>query len=163
MRQAGGCIEVGGFPQDLAELNGGDRQEGSSAGGRAAYKNRKGQHLFWHPEEDEWHLSPKPFDPAEDGCTAYIAARRGGPVPSGARAWRVAVGGEFVDRELTVCEVGAEEAAALDAADEADAERRRLEEAAQADRVVRRPVCPRWTGATLPFHTVIGPPLAAIA
>ena len=152
--QAGGCIEIGGLPHELAGCNGRYRREGS-AGGRAAYKNRKGKHLFWHPEEDEWTLSSKPFDPAEDGGVAYIAAR-GGPVPAGARAWTVDTGGEWVDVELTVCEVGAGEAAALDAADAAVAEGLRLEEVAQADRVVRRPACPRWPGATLSFCTVIG-------
>jgi hypothetical protein len=148
-RQVGGCIEVGGLPQDRAQLNGRYRREGS-AGGRAAYKNRKGKHLFWHPELDEWHLSSNPYDPAKTGSVAYTAAR-GGPVPTGARAWSVFTGEEDVDVELTMREVGAEEAAAMDAADEADAERQRLEEAAQADRVVRRPVCPRWARG----HTVI--------
>ena len=136
-RQAGGCIEVSGLPHDQAELNGRYRREGS-AGGRAAYKNQKGKHLFWHPEKDEWFLDSHPFDPAEDGCTAHIAAR-GGPVPAGARVWSVFTGGGWGDAELTVREVGAEEAAALDAADAAAAEGLRLEEAAQAERVVRRP------------------------
>jgi hypothetical protein len=95
-------------------------------------------HLFWHPEDDDWQLSPEPFDPAEGGCAAYIGAGNG-PVPVGARAWTVFTGGEWVDRELAVREVGAGEAAALDAADAAAAEELRLEEAAQADRVVRRP------------------------
>jgi hypothetical protein len=147
---------VSGLPQDQAGLNGRYRRDGS-AGGRAAYKSRKGKHLFWHPEEDQWRLASNPYDPAKKGSIAFAnIAARGGPVPTGARAWRVVAGGKFVDRELTVREVGAEEAAALDAADAADAERRRLEEAAQADRVVRRPLCPRWPGATLSFRTAIG-------
>jgi hypothetical protein len=102
VRQAGGCIKVSGLPQDRAGLNGRYRREGS-AGGRAAYKNQKGQHLFWHPEADEWLLSSIPYDPAEKTCVAFIGAR-GGPVPAGARAWRVFTGGEWVDRELTVRE-----------------------------------------------------------
>ena len=151
--QAGGCIEVSGLPEDLAQLNGGYRREGS-AGGRAAYKSRKGKHLFWHPKGDKWFLSYTPFDPAKPGGIANIAVR-GGPVPAGARAWRVHTGGKYVDRELTVREVGAEEAAALDAADAAAAEGLRLEEAAQADRVVWRPAH-AGPGATLPFHPAIG-------
>jgi hypothetical protein len=154
MRQAGGCIEVGGLPQGQAGFNGRYRREGS-AGGRAAYKSRKGKHLFWHPELDQWRLSSNPYDPAKKGSAANIAAR-GGPVPAGARAWTVDTGGKWVDVELTVREVGAAEAAALDAADAAAAEELRLEESAQADRVVRRPVCPRWPAATLSFHTDIG-------
>jgi hypothetical protein len=154
-RQADGCIEVSGLPQDQAVFNGRYRREGSSAGGRAAYKSRKGMHLFWHPELDKWLLSSNPYDPAKKASVANIAAR-GGPVPAGARAWTVAVGGEWSDVELTVREVGLEEAAALDAADAAAAEELRLEEAAQADRVVRRPLCPRWPGATLSFRTAIG-------
>jgi hypothetical protein len=151
-RQANGCIEVSGFPQDRAELNGRYRREGSSTGGRAADKSRKGQHLFWHPETDRWLLSSNPYDPAKKDSVAFIAAR-GGPVPAGARAWSVFTGGKWVDRELTVREVGgrlgaaeeaAAEAAALDAADAAAAEGLRLEEVAQADR-----------GATLSFHIVI--------
>ena len=59
-------------------------------------------------------------------------------MPAGARAWTVDTGGEWVARELTVREVGLEEAAALDAADAADAERRRLLEDPQAS--VRRTV-----------------------
>ena len=144
------------MPEDLARLNGRYRREGS-AGGRAAYKNRKGRHLFWHPELDQWHIDDHAFDPAKKNCWASIGAG-GGPVPAGARAWTVYTGGKWGARELTVREVGAEEAAALDAADAAAAEALRLEEAAQADRVVRRPA---RAGPGRRCHSTL--PLAAIA
>jgi hypothetical protein len=75
--------------------------------GHPCFASAAGLHLFRHPE-DEWHLSPKPFDPATTACAAWIAAA-GGPVPTGARPWWVAVadgvGGKFVEAEVTAREV----------------------------------------------------------
>ena len=49
-------------------------------------------------------LDSKRFDPADNTCVAGIDAA-GGPVPTGARAWLVKVGGEWVEAEVTAREV----------------------------------------------------------
>jgi hypothetical protein len=61
-------------------------------------------HLYRHPKHDTWHLSPDPFDPADDACVAKIPAVSG-PVPTGARAWRVWDGADWVDAGVTIREV----------------------------------------------------------
>jgi hypothetical protein len=61
-------------------------------------------HLFRHPKTDQWVLANKPLNPARSGGVACIAAA-GGPVPTGARAWRVAERGKWVDAEVTAREV----------------------------------------------------------
>jgi hypothetical protein len=45
---------------------------------------RRGTILYQHPGRDEWHLSKRPFDPADGRCFVGIATA-GGPVPTGAR------------------------------------------------------------------------------
>jgi hypothetical protein len=49
-------------------------------------------------------LDSKRFDPADNTCVAAVAAAAG-PVPTGARAWLVKVGGKFVQCEVTAREV----------------------------------------------------------
>ena len=49
-------------------------------------------------------FSDEPFDPMEAGCFACIAAAAG-PVPTGARAWSVHIGVDWVDAEATAREV----------------------------------------------------------
>jgi hypothetical protein len=49
-------------------------------------------------------LDSKRFDPADNTCVASVAAA-GGPVPTGAQAWLVKVGGKFVEHEVTAREV----------------------------------------------------------
>ena len=44
------------------------------------------------------------FDPADNTCVAGIDAATG-PVPTGARAWNVKVGGKWVQHEVTAREV----------------------------------------------------------
>jgi hypothetical protein len=77
---------------------------GALIGGFPSYAASPEKHLHRHPKNDKWHLSDEPFDPATAACAAWIAAA-GGPVPTGARAWRVAVGGKFVEAEVTAREV----------------------------------------------------------
>ena len=89
--------------------------------GHPCFASATGRHLFRHPDLDQWHLHPDPFDPAETNCTAYISAFSG-PVPTGTRAWRVvAEAGGFVVADMTAREVDAVAAAALEAAREAAA------------------------------------------
>jgi hypothetical protein len=78
---------------------------GALVEGFPSYAAGPKKHLFHHPKYDEWHLSTEPFDPATDACAAWIAAA-GGPVPTGARAWRVDYdGAKWVDAEATAREV----------------------------------------------------------
>ena len=72
--------------------------------GHPCFASAAGQHLFRHPEDDRWCLCIKPFDPAEKTCFAWIAAA-GGPVPTGARVWRVGDGVKWFDAEATAREV----------------------------------------------------------
>ena len=114
--QAGGGVKISGLPANLAEFNAtypptGGRVAGypSFSAGQASparlLRLRPARHLYRHPEDDEWRLRNKPFDPATGACAAHIPAARG-PVPTGARAWRVYDGkGGWVDAEVTAREV----------------------------------------------------------
>jgi hypothetical protein len=61
------------------------------------------KHLFHHPGLDQWHLHRWPFDRAVTVCWAYIRAASG-PVPTGAQAWTVLLGGEWVEAKVTARE-----------------------------------------------------------
>jgi hypothetical protein len=104
VEQAGGGIAISGLPANLAPLNVTYSPTGDLVAGYPSFSAGPIRHLFRHPVTDEWHLRTKPFDPASTACVAAIAAA-GGPVPTGARAWRVAVGGKFVEHEVTAREV----------------------------------------------------------
>jgi hypothetical protein len=67
-------------------------------------------YLFRHPERDLWYLHHAPFDPATFSqivSTAHVIAAGNGPVPTGARTWRVRTGGKWVSAEVTVRELDA--------------------------------------------------------
>jgi hypothetical protein len=88
----------------LARFNGTYSPTGDQVQGYPSFSAGPTKHLFRHPELDEWHLWAKPFDPADSACVACIPAA-GGPVPTGPRAWTVAVGGKAVEHEVTAREV----------------------------------------------------------
>ena len=64
----------------------------ASAGGFPGYASATGQHLCYAASHDQWVLDSKRFDPADNTCVAGIGAAAG-PVPTGARAWSLVVGG----------------------------------------------------------------------
>ena len=109
--------------------------------GHPCFASAAGQHLFRHPEDDKWHLSFKPFDPADPFCVASISAA-GGPVPTGARAWWVYDGGKWVEHEVTAREVDAAAAAALEVERAAAEAARAAAAVEQLKRVVRSPPPP---------------------
>ena len=105
--QAGGGIAISGLPAHRASLNATYAPTGALVEGYPAFSAGPTKHLFRHPGRDEWYLDTKPFDPAMDACAAKISAA-GGPVPTGARAWKVGDGirkGGWVQREVTAREV----------------------------------------------------------
>ena len=71
---------------------------------QARYASAAGQHLCYAASHEQWVLDSKRFDPADNTCVASVAAA-GGPVPTGAQAWLVKVGGKFVEHEVTAREV----------------------------------------------------------
>jgi hypothetical protein len=89
VRAVGGGIAISGLPANNATLNATYTPTGSTVHFYPAFSAGPTKHLFRHPEFDDWHLSPKPFHPADYTCAAWISAA-GGPVPTGARAWTVA-------------------------------------------------------------------------
>ena len=95
---------ISGLPAALAAHNGTYVPTGQLVEGYPAYAACPDRHLFRHPGIDAWHLDNRPFDPTENGCLAWFAAA-GGPVPTGARAWAVALGGKWARAEVTACEV----------------------------------------------------------
>ena len=100
----GGGIAISGLPADLAEYNATYVPTGRLIQGFPSFFAGPKRHLFRHPADDEWRLTYDPCDPAETACVAHIPAA-GGPVPTGARAWMVAVDDEWVTAELTAREV----------------------------------------------------------
>jgi hypothetical protein len=75
--------------------------------GYPAYAAGDDRHLYWYSKSGSWYLTNAPFDPVasvKPRCAAAIVVP-GGPVPTGKRAWQVALGGEWVDGELTAREV----------------------------------------------------------
>ena len=57
-------------------------------------------YCYRHTPKDQWLLRRK-LDPDAAVCSAYIAAREG-PLPVGARTWRVTEGSGFYGRTITV-------------------------------------------------------------
>jgi hypothetical protein len=107
--QAGDGIAISGLPavNDLAEFNATYAPTGAQVAGFQTFSAGPEKHLFRHPGRDEWHLSHEPFDPAAT-FSPWVAAfpAAGGPVPTGARAWRVADGrGVSVTADVTAREV----------------------------------------------------------
>jgi hypothetical protein len=105
--QAGGGIAISGLPaaNGLARLNGTYTPTGQLVAGFPAFSAGPQKHLFRRPGRDQWHLAYEPFDPAVTACAAWTPAASG-PVPTGARAWKVADGkGGWVDAEVTAREV----------------------------------------------------------
>jgi hypothetical protein len=103
--QAGGGIVISGLPPRLAFLNGTYAPTEGLIQGYPGYSAGPKKHLSRHPELDLWCLSDEPFDPAADNAPAAYIPAAGGPVPTGKRAWSVAVGGKFVEHEVTAREV----------------------------------------------------------
>jgi hypothetical protein len=95
---------ISGLPYNCAVFNATYAPTGELAAGYPSFSAGPTRHLYRHPERDRWHLRNKPFDPAKTACAAYIPAA-GGPVPTGARAWRVVKDGKWVNREVTAHEV----------------------------------------------------------
>jgi hypothetical protein len=102
--QAGGGIALSGLPANINGFNATYAPTGALVEGFPAFSAGPTKHLFRHPEDDQWRLNIKPFDPAETGAFATIPAARG-PVPTGARAWRVHGGANWVTGEVTAREV----------------------------------------------------------
>ena len=107
--QAGGGIAISGLVpglhQDHSAYNATYAPTGTLVEGYPVFSAGPDKHLFRHSETDEWQLRSKPFDPADDGCVAWIPAAAG-PVPTGARAWTVHTGGNvWGDAEVTAREV----------------------------------------------------------
>jgi hypothetical protein len=102
--QAGGGIAISGLPARLAVFNATYAPTGALIEGFPSYAAGPTRHLFRRPMNGEWHLSYEPFDPATNACFARIAAA-GGPVPTGARVWRVGDGVKWFDAEATAREV----------------------------------------------------------
>jgi hypothetical protein len=88
----------------MVRFNAAYARTGALVEGFPSYSAGPKKHLYRHPGLDKWHLSDTPFDPAETGCRASIPAA-GGPVPTGARAWEVFAGGEWVTAEVAAREV----------------------------------------------------------
>ena len=96
---------VSGLPAKLAKYNATYAPTGGLVVGYPTFSAGPTRHLYHYPEGDEWRLANKPFDPAATACVAWIPAA-GGPVPTGARAWRVHTGGNVWDEaEVTAREV----------------------------------------------------------
>jgi hypothetical protein len=105
VRTAGGGIAISGLPADVADFNATYAPTGALVDGYPTFSAGPDKHLFRHPEVDQWQLSDEPFDPATDACLAKTPVA-GGPVLTGARAWEVADGGEWVvEHEVTAREV----------------------------------------------------------
>jgi hypothetical protein len=102
--QAGGGIAISGLPARRASLNATYAPTGYLVEGYPSFSAGPTRHLYRHPAHDQWHVTDKPFDPASSACWAAIPAACG-PVPTGARAWEVAVGGKFDQHEVTAREV----------------------------------------------------------
>ena len=85
-------------------FNGTYAPTGALVAGYPSFAAGPTRHLHRHPEFDRWNLANHPFDPADDGCAAYIPAAAG-PVPTGARAWTIFGGGKWVEAEVTAREV----------------------------------------------------------
>jgi hypothetical protein len=98
--QAGGGIKISGLPANLARLNATYAPTGAQVAGYPSLSAGLRKHIFRHPEDDMWTISGEPFDPAKRVAWAYIPAK-GGPVPTGARTWRVYDGAKHVDGEVT--------------------------------------------------------------
>jgi hypothetical protein len=135
--QAGGGIAISGLPAKIARFNGTYAPTGALIQGYPSFSAGPKKHLRHHSGRDKWHLSSRPFDPASTNCVASIPAAAG-PVPTGARAWRVHNGRKWVDGEVTAREVDAAAAA------EEEAERATAEAvgAAVAAAQGKRVVCP---------------------
>jgi hypothetical protein len=115
--QTGGGIEISGMPADLDSFNATYTPTGKQVGGYPAYAVTAPKlvvvekpavathHLFRHPEREQWHLHNAPFDPAIILGNVAMISEEGGPVPTGARTWRVCTGGNWVSVELTVREL----------------------------------------------------------
>jgi hypothetical protein len=134
MAQTGGGIAISGLPaiNGLASLNATYAPTGQLVAGFPSFSAGPRMHLFRHPEDDAWRLDPKPFDPETTACAAWIPAAAG-HVPTGARAWMVALGGgNWGEHEVTAREVDAAAAAAEEA-------ERAAAVAAQGKRVVPPP------------------------
>ena len=112
--QAGGGIAISGLPANLAHLNATYAPTGDLVAGYPSFSAGPTKHLHRHPALDEWQISPEPFDRAQTACFARIPAAAG-PVPTGARAWRVFLGGVngWYTAEVTARELDAAAAAAL--------------------------------------------------
>ena len=68
-------------------------------------KSAKGMYCYRQAQTDKWLLNSK-FTPDEPNCKAAIVAKEG-PLPVGDHTWKVADGGKFVERTLTVALVPA--------------------------------------------------------
>jgi hypothetical protein len=97
-------MAISGLPPGRAAYNATYAPTGALLEGYPAFSAGPNKHLFRHPRLDLWQLSDKPFDPADNACSASVPAARG-PVPTGARAWTVWVGAKWVDAEVTAREV----------------------------------------------------------
>ena len=95
---------ISGLPAKRGAFNAVYRRTREQIDGHPCFASAAGHHLFRHPQTDQWNLRFGPFDPATNACAAWIAAA-GGPVPTGARAWRVYDGREWGGGELTAREV----------------------------------------------------------
>jgi hypothetical protein len=104
VRAAGGGIAISGLLADLAFLNATYAPTGDLVEGYPSFSAGLEKHLYRLPGRDAWVLHSKPFDPAVEACVAHIPAA-GGSLPTGARAWRVTLGGEWGDCEVTAREV----------------------------------------------------------
>ena len=63
-------------------------------------KNANGRWFYRYVPEDHWFLRAE-FTPDEVACSACIMAKEG-PLPVGARTWKVWIGGKWEDGTLTV-------------------------------------------------------------
>ena len=95
------------LPAHLAKYNATYAPTGALVDGFPTFSAGPTRHLLRDPKSDQWHLTDKPFDPAADNIVMAFATipAAGGPVPTGARAWTVVVGGEWVQHEVTAREV----------------------------------------------------------
>jgi hypothetical protein len=137
--QAGGGIAISGLPADLADHHATYAPTGEVVAAYPAFAAGPRQHLYRHPELDAWHLSIKPFDPVTNARAAWIAAA-GGPVPIGARTWKVGRGGtKWGEAEVTARELDAAAAVEEEAERVATAAADLAASVAQLERVVRPP------------------------
>ena len=128
-------IAISGMPVDRARFNATYAPTGEQVDGYPSFSADSTTHLYRHPGLDQWRLASKPFDPAATACAAKILAA-GGPVPTGAQAWRVALGGgKWGEVQVTARQVDAAALAALEVERAAAA-------AAQGKRVVRATLAP---------------------